>query len=131
MTYPQTLATIKEVARLHAWSLTTSIDWRSKIPAIEGYRSEVIKDGLMNMETKYGKTKEKYPEYFGSIDVEKLAEITSFDSFMSIYNEYLDFMDDVLLHGDVHGMNAMFEKNKNGTASDRLVALIDFQLVMK
>jgi len=130
MTYPQILATVKELAHMHAWSLTTSIDWRSKILSIEEKENEQ-KDRLKNLAARYSKTKEKYPEYFGSIDVEKLFEMTCFESLITIYNEHQEFMDDVLVHADLHAMNIMFEKNMDGTAGDRLVALIDFQAVQK
>jgi len=128
MTYPQIVATIIELARMHAWSLTTPVDWHSKISTRE---ERLRKDNFANFGTLYNKTKEKYPEYFGSINVEKLVHLTNYESFLALFNEHREFMDDVLVHGDLHALNIMFEKNEDGSASDRLVALIDFQMVAR
>jgi len=129
LSYPQILSAVTEIARLHAWSLTTSTDW-SKMPTLEDSK-QFMEGFIMPKAEGYKATKEKYPEYFGSIDVKKLTASTNYELFIAIMNEHREFMDDVLVHGDIHAMNMMYEKNKDGSVGDRLVALIDFQAVIK
>lgn len=79
----------------------------------------------------YKATKEQYPNEFGSMDVEKISALCTYDSFAAIMNEHHEFMEDVLVHGDFHMNNMLFEKKSDGTIGDRLVALLDFQAVMR
>jgi len=126
----QVLAAVTEVARLHAWSLTTSMDWKSRISALED-REQMMRGFLPPTIAGFKVTKEKYPDEFGSLDLEKLSALFTYESYLAMWNEHHEFMGDVLVHGDFHMNNMLFEKNEDGTMSDRLLALIDFQIVTK
>jgi hypothetical protein len=130
LTYPQVLAAVTEVARLHAWSLTTKVDWRSQIPTVED-REQLMRAFLAPMAPGYKVTKEQYPNEFGSLDIENVSALATYEFFVSAMNEHREFMDDILIHGDFHMNNIMYEKNADGSVKDRLVALIDFQGVLR
>jgi len=106
---PQVLVAVTEVARLHAWSLTTSTDWKSRIPSLED-REPMMRGLLAPIVAGFKVTKEKYPEDFGSLDLEKLSPLLSYESFAAVSAEHREFMGDVLVHGDFHSNNMLFEK---------------------
>lgn len=130
LTYQQVLSAITEIAHFHAWSLTTDIEWRSRFPSLEdqadlyiGFLSPIL-PGLKT-------AKETYPDLFGSIDLDKVSRVISWDSYSSIMAENRRFMPDVISHGDFHRRNLLFEKGADGSLGDTLAAIIDFQCVAK
>lgn len=124
------MAAVLEIAHLQAWSLTTPVDWRSQIQTLDE-QAEFVKGYVLSLPSSLQASKEKYPDYFGSIDVEKLAWITQWEPFLALMNEHRDFMKDVLVHGDYHLNNILYYKNPDGSVSDRLAAIIDFQFVQQ
>lgn len=72
-------------------------------------------------------SKEKYPETFGNIDLEKMAKLMEYESFAAMMIENRKFISDLFVHGDFHKNNFLFEKKSDGSLGDRLVAVIDFQ----
>lgn len=127
LTYPQLISTVKELARLHAFSLTTQTDWRSNFPCMED-REQMMKSVLEPALGGFKIAKENYPDHFGHIDLDKLTSLYKYDreKFLALMNEHRQFMDDVLIHGDCHANNIMFEK-ENDAVGNRVTAMIDFQ----
>lgn len=121
---------ISAIARLHAWSLKTSIDWRNRIPSLKD-REHMLRGFMASAPVGFQVAKEKYPEEFAATTVEKMVELSSYEAFEGIMNEHLEFMEDVLCHGDFHINNIMYRKEKDGRVGDRLAAVIDFQALMK
>lgn len=130
LTYPQILAATTEIARLQAWSLTASIDWRSRLPTLED-QADLMKGFLSPVFPGLKTSKEKYPEMFGHIDLGKLEKVLEYESFAAIMTENRKFMPDIFVHGDFHKNNLLFEKKPDGSIGDRLVAVIDFQCAFK
>jgi len=125
MTYQQTLAALSQVAKLQAWSLTTDVDWQSVIPTLED-KEEMRRGFLGGIPGGLRGVKEKYPDQYGSIDVEKLLKYATFESLVKSMNEHRQFMGDVIVHNDLHMNNILFEKNKDGSVSDKVAAVVDF-----
>lgn len=114
---------------LHAWSVNTSVDWRRTIPKDEHF---VMMSSICNqLPGMYEKSKESYPHAFENVDEAKLLTYLNFEKFLSVYGcdpKARYDLPRVLLHGDVHMTNALWEKLEDGSPSDRLVALIDWQV---
>jgi len=126
LTYEQALIGVLTIARLHAWSLTTQIDWKTQMTTLK-YQDDLQKMFSTHLPSALKVTKEKYPDQFGSTNVDELLPLVKFDHIAKIFYEHREFMDDVLVHGDYHMYNILFEKNEDGTVSDRLAAVVDFQ----
>jgi len=118
------------LADLHAWSLTTEMPWREKIAdmtAMEGFYKTFGQSAAIGLKA----TKEKYPDYFGHVDEEKVLKMMDFDLLMEKNLLYKKFMPDVLQHGDTWINNIMFDKNPDGRISDKVAAFIDWQLCLR
>lgn len=118
------------MARLHGWSLTTSVDWRSRVQDLNSIRP-VYEPLLMATRPGYQLIKEKYPEHFGSINAEWLVDFVNFDKLLEYTYGHRCFMDDVMVHGDCWANNLMFETLPDGGVGDQLVALVDWQLTAR
>jgi len=123
---------VENIADLNAWSLTTETPWKEKVPDMNTMAEINIR--FYNTLANSGSLKvckEKYPEYFGHVDEEKVLQETDFDVMLKKHFLYQKFMPDVIQQGDTWINNMMFEKNSDGTSGDKVAAFIDWQLCVQ
>lgn len=130
LTLPQVLEAVGAVAKLHAWSLTTTVDWQSRVDTMEK-REELFKPMIETMHSTYQIVKDAFPNHFGSLDIDKVMRMSSLETMKKYMELDEQHMDLVLTHGDFWANNVLYEKRSDGTVTDRLVALLDFQLAVK
>ncbi|KRY27973.1 calcium/calmodulin-dependent protein kinase type 1 [Trichinella spiralis] len=110
---------------LHVWSLTTSVDWKSKCPALLNRLKDTtdkyaLMGGLQNFVN-------DYPEEFGFMDVERICHYMHIDNLTKRKEHLMNTTPKVLVHGDFKANNIFFKKRSDGTASSRIAAIIDWQ----
>jgi thiamine kinase-like enzyme len=130
LNFNQWRSIVENLADLHAWSLTTEVPWREKVADMSNME-EFFKSFTSTVAVAVKACKEKYPEYFGHVNEEKVLEFMDFDKLMEKSNLYKQYMPDVLQHGDTWINNIMFEKNPDGTISDKVAAFIDWQICVR
>lgn len=65
---------VEHIADLHAWSLTTDIPWRDKVADIS-LMAEFFKGLNKTASTSIKIVKDKYPEFLGHVDEEKVLKV--------------------------------------------------------
>jgi len=130
LNYNQWRSIVENLADLHAWSLTTEVPWREKIADINSM-AEFFKSFSKTSSVAIKATKEKYPDYFGHVDEEKVVQQMDFDKLMEKNLLYQKYMPDVVQHGDTWINNIMFERNADGTCGDKVAAFIDWQICLR
>lgn len=119
---------LESLASVHAWSVNHT-EWRKEIPSLKEFNVlEPLVESLVGM---FPQSKKLFPDLFKDMTLERLTERINPKTYTELfgcdpkakYNLPL-----VLVHGDVHVMNMMFNKKEDGKAGDKLVALIDWQI---
>lgn len=113
---------------LHAWSLNTSTTWQNHVGSMA--KNPVMGTFIDNVRMSLPLATTQYPDLFKAVEEAKLQPLLTSESYLEIfaadprkrYNMPL-----VLVHGDVQPLNMLFEKNADGEAGDRIVALLDWQ----
>jgi len=118
------------LADAHAWSMTTEVPWRDDIPGFETVLESFRPADAMALNG-IRKAKESYPDYFSHIDAEAVAKEISTDEMIRKHREFGDVMEQVLQHGDTWVNNIMFVKNSDGSLTDEVAAIIDWQICVK
>jgi thiamine kinase-like enzyme len=127
LNYNQWQSIVENLADLHAWSLTTETPWREKVGGRDSW-SDFIKNFGKNAAPALKSMKEKYPEYFGHVDEEKVLKQLDYDAMMEKNSLHKKFMPDVIMHGDTWINNIMFKKNSDGTIGNKVAAFLDWQI---
>lgn len=117
------------VTSLHAWSVNTSVDWKSKIATI--FENPAGASFMDNVSMSLPQSMKDYPGLFEGVNMERLQAYLKSETCQERYGgdpvkRYS--MPVVLVHGDLHGLNMLFEKTPTGEAGNRLAALLDWQL---
>jgi len=120
---------VEVLVDLHGWSLNTDVPWR------EMYQGPEMMMGMMKGFLEAGPATarlavEKYPE-LSSVDLDYLTEKMDFGKLLDVLNSYKEVMPDVLTHGDMWANNIFFERNSDGTLSNKVAAFIDLQICVK
>ncbi|KRZ66862.1 putative oxidoreductase -like protein [Trichinella papuae] len=111
---------------LHVWSLTTSVDWKSKCLTLFNRLKDTtdkyaMMGGIQNIVN-------DYPEQFGFMDVQRIRHYMHIDNFTKRKEHLVNSMPKVLVHGDFKANNIFFKRRSDGTASSRIAAIIDWQM---
>uniref|UniRef100_A0A915IA08 CHK kinase-like domain-containing protein n=1 Tax=Romanomermis culicivorax TaxID=13658 RepID=A0A915IA08_ROMCU len=129
ISFEQWRSVVLHMARFHAWSLTTNVDWKSCMN-----ENVIAKKFMIDSSNEFSKQnvrimREKYAEYFGDLD-EKLLEKTTTWEAMSEHEEmYKKVMPEVMTHGDTWINNILFKIDPNAPDAilDEVLAIIDWQ----
>jgi len=120
---------LEALTTLHAWSLNTKVDWQRNIMTVA--ENPALATFVESSRASVPKAKREFPDLFGGLDEQKLNQYLTKTKYVEIfgadprvkYNLPL-----VLVHGDVHPLNMLLEKNENGKAGDQIAALLDWQV---
>lgn len=117
------------LARLHAWSLTTNIEWQSVLPGQEAML-QMFKSFVEMSKTGLKVVTEKFKEELGHIDESLYDKEITFEKLVRNYEIYKRNTPNVMLHGDTWINNIMFLKDPKNPArlTDEVAAFFDWQI---
>lgn len=127
LTLPQLLSLAEAQASLHAWCLTTNVEWSSKFETFDE-RMQLMASFIPVLQQGLERAKALFPEEFGKMDETKFKKLLDIEWIREMHDAYKPWMPDVLVHGDFWANNIMFRKMPDGSMGNNVVALIDWQL---
>ncbi|KRY59554.1 putative oxidoreductase -like protein, partial [Trichinella britovi] len=114
------------LAQLHAWSLTTDVDWKTNLPTSETLLAG-IEQYFDNISDKVDEIVHSYSQYFSSVNVEKVKEMLNLKSISKMLDCNTELIGEVLVHGDLWVSNIFFFQNDDGLAGNSIKGIIDWQ----
>jgi len=116
------------LTNVHAWSVNNTA-WRKTIPNLfECNIFETMVESIMPM---FPKSKAMFPDLFKDLDEEKFKSYITKERYNEIYGsdpKERYNLPLVLVHGDMHIMNMMFDRKSENEAGDKLIILYDWQI---
>lgn len=131
LTKAQLESALDTLTSLHAWSMNTSVPWREKVPSIGEIAQ--LQSFFQLLLSKVQAAKHAYPTVFKDLDSETMEKYFTMGKLLEVFgpdpkNRYN--LPTVLVHGDFHLANMIFEKHHNNYGN-RLVAMLDWQISHK
>lgn len=131
LTLAQVYSVVEALASLHAWSVRTTVPWQEHVPVLSE-RSDIYKTFTQLTPMLAAKVQDQMADLFAGLSVEKVVSLVNMESYLRILDAELTprpKLPIVLVHGDIHNMNMIFEKRQSdGRPGDKLIALLDYQL---
>ncbi|KAL1243699.1 putative oxidoreductase dhs-27 [Trichinella spiralis] len=124
--FEQLLELAGALAQLHAWSLTTDVDWKTNLPTSETLLAG-IEQYFDNISDKVDEIVHSYSQYFSSVNVEKVKEMLNLKSISKMLDCNTELIGEVLVHGDLWVSNIFFFQNDDGLAGNSIKGIIDWQ----
>ncbi|KRZ40388.1 putative oxidoreductase -like protein [Trichinella pseudospiralis] len=124
--FEQLLELAGTLAQLHAWSLTTDVDWKTNLPTSETLLAG-IEQYFDNISDKVDEIVHSYSQYFSSVNVEKVKEMLNLKSISKMLDCNTELVGEVLVHGDLWVSNIFFFQNDDGLAGNSIKGIIDWQ----
>ncbi|KRZ77596.1 putative oxidoreductase -like protein [Trichinella papuae] len=124
--FEQLLELAGTLAQLHAWSLTTDVDWKTNLPTSETLLAG-IEQYFDNISDKVDEIVHSYSQYFSSVNVEKVKEMLNLKSISKMLDCNTELIGEVLVHGDLWVSNIFFFQNDDGLAGNSIKGIIDWQ----
>ncbi|KFD55669.1 hypothetical protein M514_03417 [Trichuris suis] len=116
------------VAELQAWSLNTNSDWKKHIPSAESTFAR-FRANVEVFASRLPDAMKQFPEQMKAVDLQKVnAILSNKDNLFEIFVGHRKIFPDVFVHGDFWAYNIFFAVDKNGKTTDKLSAVIDWQL---
>ncbi|CDW54468.1 DUF1679 and EcKinase domain containing protein [Trichuris trichiura] len=116
------------VAELQAWSLNTKSDWKKRIPSAESTFARFCAN-VEVFASRLPDAIKQFPEQMKAVDLQKVNAILSKkENLFEIFVGHRKIFPDVFVHGDFWAYNIFFALDQNGKTTDKLSAVIDWQL---
>jgi len=131
LSYEQLLNLAEAQAHMHAWSLSTNVQWQDNFVTfrerMEQFPSfdHMLKQGVQKAKASLKDT------IVGKLSDEKVYALFSNEGMSKVLDVHKEWMPDVLIHGDFWANNIMFEKLPDGSMGPKLAAFIDWQVAIK
>ena len=134
--YGMDIAHLKDVVQwlafFHAKQLSDESFWRNKFTSQQKVFSELVPamfDGNKEFCNSIGKLKSDFLHYFENENIQKILQSQKFVDYV-FFDSLKDLgLPTLLAHSDIHTQNIMFEIDENGDFTNRISAILDWQLI--